>query len=254
MKKILSVAILILTIVCSNITASAASTVSFALSDCECQKNRLFNVEITATGNMPITAAIFEFTYDRSIIEYRGIKTNDSSMVSANDKGDCIKAVYLCADGWVIENGSTIFTLEFISLKEGVTDIDFTVYDCTDTDVNFMNIGNCSSGKVTVIQKASDTSGAQGKSPNSSEKSESQKATSAKTNQSSSENGDTNEDTKELNHFEKVNDIIQRDYNFVMPIILLCLSAVAGAVSIFYFIPKIKERKNKKEEHEHDDL
>lgn len=250
MKKFLSLAIIITTIICSGITAYAKSTVSFALSDCECQKNRIFSIEVKATGDMPITAAIFEFTYDRSIIEYRGIKTNDASMVSANDKGDCIKAVYLCADGWEIANESTIFTLEFISLKEGFTNVDYSVYDCTDSNVEFMNVGNCSSGSVTVSQRASNTSNAQGSNTDSNKKSESQKTTSAKNNQSSSNGDNTVEETTETNSFGRINDVIQRDYDYVMPIIILCISTSAAAVFAFYFIQKIKELKNNKKKHE----
>lgn len=251
MKRLLSLAIIIITIACSGITAYAKSTVSFALSDCECQKNRLFRIEVKATGDMPITAAIFEFTYDRSVIEYRGTKTNDdASMVTANDKGNCIKAVYLCTGGWEIANESTIFTLEFISLKEGVTDIDYSVYDCTDSNVDFMNVGNCSSGSVTVSKKASNTSGTQDNDANSDEKSESQKATSSKKEQSSSKSDDTIEETKDSNHFDKINDIIQRDYDYVMPIIILCISTSTAAVFLFYFVQKIREQKNNKKEHE----
>lgn len=154
MKRIFALLISFLIFFSSLITAFASEEVSFSCGDVSCNNNRLFSVDVKAKSSDPISAATFEFTYDKTLIEFRGVTAVDGSSVRANELDNCIKAVYLCTDGKNIENETTIFTLEFKSLNLGSCSINYTVSECVDSNVEFMPVGNCIAGHVDVVSTA----------------------------------------------------------------------------------------------------
>lgn len=151
MKKLLSFLIIIILIFSSFVSVFAADAVSFDITDCESEKNRLFTIDVVAECNTKLSACTFEFTYDKNMIEFRSAKaTDEESRITTNEKSNCLKAVYLNANGKSIKNGEAIFTLTFKAVNSGVGYIDFNVSDCVDSNVEFLDIGNCTSSKVTI--------------------------------------------------------------------------------------------------------
>ena len=71
MKRLISITTVIILLVLSLCSVYAAETVSFELSDCTTDNNRLFTVEMTANSDKPLSAVTFEFEYDKNMIEFR---------------------------------------------------------------------------------------------------------------------------------------------------------------------------------------
>ncbi len=157
MKRLISITTVIILLVLSLCSVYAAETVSFELSDCTTDNNRLFTVDMTANSDKPLSAVTFEFEYDKNMIEFRSAKTDDNSKITVNDTNDTIKAVYLNTYGKNIKNGVVIFTLTFKAVNSGTSYIDFSVYDGIDSDVKSTDIGKCTSAKITVTSKNSDS-------------------------------------------------------------------------------------------------
>lgn len=155
-KRIINSCIALLFILSTLFSASALDKAGFKLSSTECNISRLFDVEVIADGRNSLCAVTFEFTYDKSMFEFREAKSdNPNASIKANEKSDCVKVVYLCSDGVDSSSGNTIFTLTFKAIKAGTGYIDFNVYECVNQNVEFMNIDNCTSAKI-VVNKSSD--------------------------------------------------------------------------------------------------
>lgn len=151
MKKVIILCIFIMITLGSILSVFATSNIDFKLSDAECGTNRLVDLEIIASCNQNLTAATFEFTYDKSMFEFRNTKSNDTNAnVKSNELDNTVKTVYLCANGTDISEGKTIFTITFKAKKAGSGYIDFNVYECVDQDVEFIQVGTCTSAKITV--------------------------------------------------------------------------------------------------------
>ena len=58
-------------------TAYAASNIDFALTEKSTDNNRLFTINMQAKSNEKISAALFCFTYDKNMFEFRSMKCND---------------------------------------------------------------------------------------------------------------------------------------------------------------------------------
>lgn len=150
MKRISVLLISSLIILFSALSAFASEAVSFSCSDVECDNNRLFYLEVKAKSSDPISAATFEFTYDKTMLEFRGVSTDDDSVVRANELDDSVMAVYLCSSGKNIASEATLFRIQFKAIKSGSCYIDYTVSDCVDKSVENMPVGSCSAALVTV--------------------------------------------------------------------------------------------------------
>lgn len=150
-KRIIISCIALLFVLNTIFSVCAAENVDFKLSNAECDINRLIDIEVIANGRQNLCAVTVEFTYDKSMFEFREAKTdNTNASIKSNETVNCVKTVYLCADGTDIRNGKTIFKITFKAIKEGTGYIDFRVYECVDKNVEFMQIDNCTSAKVTV--------------------------------------------------------------------------------------------------------
>lgn len=151
MKKYFLIFITIFLIISSSFTVSAIDTVSFELSNCNCDKNRLFTVNMIAQSDIKLSAATFEFTYNQNLFEFRSIKTTDeNSQISYNELNNGVKAVFLNAFGQDISSKEIIFTLTFKSINSGTGNINFSVSECVSPDIQFVDIGTCTSSTVTI--------------------------------------------------------------------------------------------------------
>lgn len=164
MKKIIIYCIALFFTFITIFSASATDSINFRLSNAECDVNRLFEISVIASGYRSLSAVTFEFTYDKSMFEFRETNACDGSMVKSNELDNCVKAVYLCADGADISSGKTIFTITYKALKAGAGYIDFSVYECVNQDIEFADVGSCTSAKVTVNGNSSSNLSSSGKS------------------------------------------------------------------------------------------
>lgn len=286
MKKLLMILLAALIFLPSAVTAFAADAVSFALDTVKCRKNRLVDIEMTAECNTKLSAAMFSFSYDKSVLEFREATAPDGSKVVTNETDDRVRLSYLCEKGASVKDGGVIFTLEFKAVEEGSSPIDFTASECVDPDAQWLSIGECVSGEIIVGYDESDdpesspessgggddtysgkSSSAGGKTYPGSEKSsvsaksESGKKSKAKISESSGSKTQSSSGSKgkpvdsqratEANAAaaEKTsNGKIQKDHDTVVPIAVLCVSCVTAAGFFGYVAYRIiSERKAKKD-------
>lgn len=168
MKKIIIYCIALLFTLTTIFSVSAANSIDFRLSNAECDVNRLFEISVIANGYQDLCAVTFEFTYDKSMFEFRETNACDGSLVKSNELDNCVKAVYLCADGADISAGKTIFTITYKALKAGTGYIDFSVYECVGQDIEFMDVVGCTSAKITVSESSGNKESSAGNSSKSS--------------------------------------------------------------------------------------
>ncbi|MCH5297172.1 MAG: hypothetical protein J1E85_05835 [Ruminococcus sp.] len=182
MKKIIIFCLAIVITVCTMFSAYATEDIDFKLNNVECNTNRLFDIEVVANSSQGLSAVTFEFTYDKSMFEFRGTKSSDTeASVKSNELDNCVKAVYLCTDGINTSGGKTIFTVTFKAIKAGTGYIDFNVYECVDQNIEFMHIGSCTSAKINVKDSSDNVKSTDNKTSNSSKSTEkSEKSNSSK--------------------------------------------------------------------------
>lgn len=223
----------------SSINCFAAESVDFSVEDCETPINRLFTVNVTAKSDIAISAATFEFTYDKSMFEYRSTKAYyDDSQIAANETDDKLKIVFLNTYGQNIKDGDIIFTITFKAVKSGYGYIDFSVYDCVDSNVEFMDVGKCTSSKVTVNDKSSSISE---KSKNSNNKSDGK---------SSSKSSRNNEEDSTIDELGILNPLDDKSTRFL--IIGIAIGAgIIGIIFVAYTVGKHSvQKKNDNDKNE----
>ena len=216
MKKLLLIILMMLLLPIVHV--SAADTVSFSADNIECKNNRLIEVNLYAKCDKKLSAATFEFGFDKTILEFRGVGKPKGTLVEYNEKSNSVKLSYLCKDGADISSKAAVFTLKFKTISEG--------------------------GKVTVTSKAPDNIGTEDKSgsssakPSKSTKNYSKTSKSAKKS-SSSDAGKTTRSESESKDSGTFDSVIQRDFDKATPIIVLCASAVICVTFIGFIVFRI---------------
>ena len=159
MKKLFSTLLIFIVVLqISLISVFATTSVSFEMQNADMKPNRLFSVALSAKSVNRLSAATFEFTYDPDYIEFRKVKTvNNGSKIQVNKKSGKVKVVFLNSNGQNISDGSDVLTLDFKTIKEGTAYIDYTVNQCVDSDVNFMDVGSCTASCIRIYKNASGT-------------------------------------------------------------------------------------------------
>lgn len=159
MKKFFASFLSIIIIIASCITAYSASNISFSLSNASARKGRLVSIDMSASFDNYLCAALFEFTFDDSVLEFRDIKCeNDNSKIETNCVGNKVKAIFLNEFGDDVSSRNVIFTITFKAVDYGTSYIDYTVSDCIDADVKSINVGSCTSGKISVTGSSDNNS------------------------------------------------------------------------------------------------
>ena len=243
-RNLLQFFILIITVVLlsygSLITAYSANKVDFVLSDYNCDNNRLFTISMTADSDKKLCAASFEFTYDKSMFEFRSAKVSDkASKIAYNELSDKVKLVFLNADGINIINGESIFTLTFKAVKSGTGYIDFFVSDCVDSDVNSIDAGKCTSAKITVNSKSEKSGSDKSNSSDKSEKSESLGSKSERKKTEETTSVSTYDEIGQLNSFDNPN------IRLLIIGIVLGASLIAAVMLAYNIFKRIKSNRNK---------
>ena len=244
-RNLLRFFILIITVVLlsygSLITAYSANKVDFVLSDYNCDNNRLFTISMTADSDKKLCAASFEFTYDKSMFEFRSAKVSDkSSKIAYNELSDKVKLVFLNTDGINIINGEIIFTLTFKAVKSGTGYIDFFVSDCVDSDVNSIDAGKCTSAKITVNSKSEKSGSDKSNSSDKSEKSESSGSKSERKKTEETTSVSTYDEIGQLNSFDNPN------IRLLIIGIVLGASLIAAVMLAYNIFKRIKSNRNKR--------
>lgn len=244
-RNLLRFFILIITVVLlsygSLITAYSANKVDFDLSDYNCDNNRLFTISMTADSDKKLCAASFEFTYDKSMFEFRSAKVSDkSSKIAYNELSDKVKLVFLNADGINIINGEIIFTLTFKAVKSGTGYIDFFVSDCVDSDVNSIDAGKCTSAKITVNSKSEKSGSDKSNSSDKSEKSETSGSKSERKKTEETTSVSTYDEIGQLNSFDNPN------IRLLIIGIVLGASLIAAVMLAYNIFKRIKSNRNKR--------
>lgn len=159
MKKLFSIILILIALLQISLTSAFATTsVSFEMQNADMKPNRLFSVALSANSGNRLSAATFEFTYDPDYIEFRKVKAvNNGSKIQVNKKSGKVKVVFLNSEGQNISGGSDVLTLDFKTIKEGTAYIDYTVNQCVDSDVNFMDVGSCTASCIRIYKNASGT-------------------------------------------------------------------------------------------------
>ena len=159
MKKLFSIILILIALLQISLTSAfATASVSFEMQNADMKPNRLFSVALSANSGNRLSAATFEFTYDPDYIEFRKVKAvNNGSKIQVNKKSGKVKVVFLNSEGQNISGGSNVLTLDFKTIKEGTAYIDYTVIQCVDSDVNFMDVGSCTASCIRIYKNASGT-------------------------------------------------------------------------------------------------
>lgn len=159
MKKLFSITLILIAVLQISLTSAfATESVSFEMQNADMNPNRLFSVALSAKSVNRLSAATFEFTYDPDYIEFRKVKAvNNGSKIQVNKKSGKVKVVFLNSDGQNISDGSEILSFTFKTLKTGTTYIDYTVEQCVNSDVNFIDVGSCTASCVRIYKNASGT-------------------------------------------------------------------------------------------------
>lgn len=196
----------VLLIGCSFFTVLSATKIDFTLDDCTTDNNRLFTISMTADCDNNLSAASFEFTYDKSMFEFRSAKVSDkTSKITYNELDDKVKLVFLNADGTDINNGENIFSLTFKAVKSGTGYIDFFVSDCVDSDINSLDAGKCTSAKITVNSPSSEKNSDKSSSSDKSDKNESSSVKSKREKSEETTSASTYDEIGQLNSFDNPN-------------------------------------------------
>lgn len=158
-EKLFSIILILVALLQISLTSAFATTsVSFEMQNADMKPNRLFSVALSAKAGNRLSAATFEFTYNPDYIEFRKVKAvNNGSKIQVNKKSGKVKVVFLNSEGQNISGGSDVLTLDFKTIKEGTAYIDYTVNQCVDSDVNFMDVGSCTASCIRIYKNASGT-------------------------------------------------------------------------------------------------
>lgn len=248
MKRVI-VSLLITLLIFTPAAAYAASPVSFRTSGCEIAGNRLFTVEVCATSDAPLCAALFEISYDTSAFEYRSSSAVKPALVEENDENGVLRLSYLNSDGAECSGEAVLFTLTFKSKQSGSYTFGCTVSQCVDSDASFLPVGEVRTDVITVTGSSSGSSASKSGGAASSK---SGKASSSAEKKSSSSAASVTEDETE----QPMEDYGVRDNDRsagnsgvdAAAVVILCLScaaATAGAVIAFFKLRSvIKSRKS----------
>ena len=249
MKRFAIVLISIIIISLSAVSVSAAGKVEFSVQGCEADVNRLVSLDVKCSSDVMLAAAIFDFSYDRSALEFRGVEKTEGVRIKYKENDDALKLIYYnYAEEPPAEN--TIFKLKFKTLKEGRYSVDYTVSQCVDNIPEDITVGNCTGGDVNVVKAASDSSSSSGsKSSDSSSKKDGKKNSgkSSGTGGSDVDNAEDETDTDEFTDNGEINDIVEKTWSNHVLMWLMILTGTAVILFTGVFIGKlISDKKGNK--------
>lgn len=232
MKRLILLLLMVIFMVFSAFSVYAVNTngAVFRTNDVKCDKDRVFKVEVKADSSEILSAVLFEFTYDRNLIEYKSISTDTGSMVYAYDNGNTLNISYLCKNGIDVSKENTLFTVKFKSVDYGDSDMNLTAYDCVNSSAESVKISDCISGKVSIKQKYKNISDNSDDSDNQSEIAE-------------------NNIVGSIDEIGEINGKFADNTTFMLAVGVLCGLAI-GVLCFMLYLYAIKRKNKSKEEKE----
>lgn len=234
-------AILIITIIilsCSVFSVNSAG-VSFSLESAEVDLNRIATIGVSCSNSADLGAAVFEFDYDKSALEFRGCESE--SLVRSNFSGDKLKVVF-----YNQQNSSGLFNLKFKAVGDGGSDVNFKISDCFSKSGGSLPASSGSSGVVNTAGKVSNVNNSSKSSSPLSGKADAVKGKSSAADDNGDLPGGDDTDDKALTDLGELNDNPERSY---FPYVIVGCG-VLGLIVILTFtvikiIKSVKKQKKK---------
>ena len=158
MLKRFLVFIIIVSLCFNFVTVFAASAVSFRTPSETTQTDRLYYVEVYAQSDVPLCAALFDFSYDPAAFEFREASAEKPAQIETYDTGDHVKLAYLNIDGADCSMEDVLFLLTFKTKQEGSYSFAYSVSQCVDENAEFLDFGELRAGNVTVTGRSGSSS------------------------------------------------------------------------------------------------
>ena len=235
-------AILIITLIilsCSVFSANSAG-VSFSLESAGADLNRVVSIGVNCSDSADLGAAVFEFDYDNSALEFKGCDSD--SFVRSNISGDILKVV-LCNQ----QSSAELFRLKFKTVGEGVNDVKFNVSECISRSGEVLPAASGVSGVINTSGKSVNSAKVEKKSSNSVSLSGKNNAAKS-TNPANDDDGDSlsgdDSDDKALSDLGSLNGVPGKSY---VPYVIVACGALGFVIIVLATVFKIrKSLKNNK--------
>ena len=235
-------AILIITLIilsCSVFSANSAG-VSFSLESAGADLNRVVSIGVNCSDSADLGAAVFEFDYDNSALEFKGCESN--SLVRSNISGDILKVVLFNQ-----QSSAELFRLKFKTVGEGVNDVKFNVSECISRSGEVLPAASGVSGVVKTSGKSVNSAKVEKKSSNSASLSGKNNAAKS-TNPANDDDGDSlsgdDSDDKALSDLGSLNGVPGKSY---VPYVIVACGALGFVIIVLATVFKIrKSLKNNK--------
>ena len=239
MKHIITTVISIIILSCSMFSAYSAETVKFSLESAEVDLNRIATIGVSCSNSADLGAAVFEFDYDKSALEFRGCESE--SLVRSNFSGDKLKVVF-----YNQQNSSGLFNLKFKAVGDGGSDVNFKISDCFSKSGGSLPVSSGSSGVVNTAGKASNVNNSSKSSLPLSGKADAVKDKGSAADDNGDLPGGDDTDDKALTDLGELNDNPERSY---FPYVIVGCG-VLGLIVILTFtvikiIKSVKKQKKK---------
>ena len=235
-------AILIITLIilsCSVFSANSAG-VSFSLESAGADLNRVVSIGVNCSGSADLGAAVFEFDYDNSALEFKGCDSD--SFVRSNISGDILKVVLFNQ-----QSSAELFRLKFKTVGEGVNDVKFNVSECISRSGEVLPAASGVSGVIKTSGKSVNSAKVEKKSSNSASLSGKNNAAKS-TNPANDDDGDSlsgdDSDDKALSDLGSLNGVPGKSY---VPYVIVACGALGFVIIVLATVFKIrKSLKNNK--------
>lgn len=253
MKRISIVIFTFILIFCITFSVSAAETVNFSLQSAEAKKDRIVTLDFMCDNSNALAAGIFEFSYDKSILEFRGTECDDGIKVKYNETDNNIKLVYYNQSEISVESG-VIFKLKFKTLDYGEAEISYKAYQCVDNNPNDINAGKCGAGNINVKPNAVETGNVSGSKFSSAASEKDKPAKDKKTKDKSSKNSGSEDDDDSddpdrpaLDDLGEINDVEENPgSNALLYFILIGIGVLILTLTVIQIIKKLRAGKSNK--------
>lgn len=252
-EKILFVFVLALSLIfIFTVTADAEESVSFSLDSAECKINRSAEISVRARCSKKLCAAIFEFSYDNTLLEFSNVSASGEAKVLFNNEVGKLTVFYYCSQGADLSENTVLFTLKYKSAAEGDAAVSFTVRDCVDKNARFIKVGSCSAGHVSIGSSSGSRTNADKSSAAKSEKNKySAKSSFADIDNDENDNCGNEQEQKSSTAVSIEDcgtaDGTGHDNSNINIIIIICVSCVISAAIISFTVYSVKMRNKSKE-------
>ena len=228
-------AILVMLFLVPVFCVNASGKVDYSLYCENCDKDRLFTVDVLANGNTDIAAVTLCITFDPNYMEFRSMSgANSAFEVDHSLESGKVSAIILCPYGYKFNGKARLLTYKFKSIKSGTTNIKLSVKDAVNNKCKSVQIGNVYSTTLTINSKGIKSSSSK-KNNSSNIKGESIKSKTDEIKSKSDENTDPIPATAENGNsiFEDRFDIIDKNAESIAPYFI---AALGGAGFVFLLI------------------